>query len=424
LYSDTKHPVSESNNKTLTTFRALRYSSFRYLWLGQLGHSATMWMEQVVRPLLILELTGSALQVGLVVSLRMLPQLVLGLLAGVLADRYDKRFILMFSQIITLFMHIILALLLLTGYLTVWHVYVTAVISGASMAFNQPARQTLIPRLVPREMLLNAISLNTAAMNIMRILGASLAGLLLIFFDYGQVYLFNAAIYVVVIWMTYKIKVDKSVLETSSDKASKNKTTILSDLTDGFRYISHKPVLFYLIGLGLLLFIFGQPYQQVFIPLLALNVLHTGRSGAGWILAFSGIGALAGSFIIASVKQVNKRGLLLMGLLIVLGISLVLLAQSQWFPLSVLAVIIAGGANTAYMALNTLLLLEQSSPEYQGRVISLGNLNMGLVSLGALLAGVVAETLGPQSGLTVLATAFIVFTVLMFLIVRPLRKIN
>ena len=107
---------------------------------------------------MMLELTGSALQVGLVISLRMIPQLVFGLLAGVIADRYDKRNILLVSQVITLLMHLALALLLLTGYLAVWHVYATAFISGASMAFNQPARQALVPRLVPQEVLMNAIS--------------------------------------------------------------------------------------------------------------------------------------------------------------------------------------------------------------------------------------------------------------------------
>ncbi|MCG6534242.1 MAG: MFS transporter, partial [Syntrophales bacterium LBB04] len=144
------------------TFRALRFSAYRYLWLGQLGHSATMWMEQVVRPLLILELTRSALQVGFVVAVRMVPQFLFGLLAGVVADRYNKRRVLMVSQMVTMLMNLILAALILLGKIEVWHVFVTAFISGGSMAFNQPARQALIPRLVPSDLILNAVALNTA----------------------------------------------------------------------------------------------------------------------------------------------------------------------------------------------------------------------------------------------------------------------
>ena len=405
-----------ANNKRLTTFASLKYSGYRYLWLGQLGHSATMWMEQVVRPLLILELTGSALQVGLVVSLRMIPQLLFGLLAGVIADRYNKRRVLMLSQMITLLTHVAMAVLLLTGNLEVWHVYVTAIIAGASMAFNQPARQSMVPRLVPPETLLNALSLNTAAMNIMRIFGASLAGVLLIFFDYGEVFSLNAIIFIFVIWTTYKIK----LTETSTEK----RTSLAADFAEGFRYVFRNPVLLYIVILALLIFIFGLPYQQVFIPLLALDVLEIGRSGAGWLLAFTGIGALIGSLTVASLRQVSRRGMILMGMLILLSAALVLLAQSRWFALSAVAAIFAGGAGTAFLAFTTSLLLEKSPPAFHGRVVSLMSLDRGLVSIGAIIAGALAEGMGPQWGLTVLAGACIAFTILMFLFLRPLRKIS
>ncbi|MBN1367433.1 MAG: MFS transporter [Dehalococcoidales bacterium] len=411
---------ADSDKRKLTTFIALKFPGYRYLWLGQTGHSATMWMEQVVRPLLILELTGSALQVGLVVSIRMIPQLLFGLLAGVIADRYDKRKVLMLSQTITLLTHVVMATLLLTGNLEVWHVYVTAFIAGSSMAFNQPARQSLVPRLVPPEVLLNAFSLNTAAMNITRVFGASLAGILLIFFNYGQVFLLNALIFVFVIWTTYKIKMNKNV----PGDTPQTQTTLLTDFTDGFRYILRNPVLLYLVALALLLFIFGLPYQQVFIPLIALDVLEIGRSGAGWLLAFTGVGALIGSLTIASVTQLKGRGFILMGLLLVFGASLGLLAQSRWFAISALALVITGGTATAFLTLTTSLLLEKTLPAYHGRVVSLMSLDRGLVSLGAILAGALAESLGPRYGLTILAGACIVFTVLMFLLFRSLRKIS
>jgi MFS family permease len=413
LRNNNKEPLTGSKNREITTFRALSYSSYRYLWLGQLGHSATMWMEQVIRPLLMLELTGSALQVGLVVSLRMIPQLLFGLLAGVIADRYNKRLVLILSQAITLLTHVALAVLLLTGHLEVWHVYATAFIAGASMAFNQPARQAIVPRLVPPEMLLNALSLNTAAMNIMRVFGASLAGVLLIFFDYGQIFLLNALIFVFVIWTTYKIKLPENVPENTPQ----HQTTLFSDFADGFHYIFRNPVLLYLVALALVIFIFGLPYQQVFIPLLALDVLEIGRSGAGWLLAFSGVGALIGSLTIASIRQLNRRGLILMGLLVCLGASLALLAQSHWFPLSAFALVIAGGTGTAFLALSTSLLLEKSPPAYHGRVMSLMSLDRGLVSIGAILAGALAEGLGPQSGLTILAAICVACTVMMFLFI-------
>jgi len=379
------------------TFRALRYPDFRYLWLGQLAHSAAMWMEQVVRPLLILELTGSALQVGFVVATRMVPQLIFGLLAGVVADRYDKRLVLMASQTVTMAMHFLLAVLLLTGKIETWHVFVTAFISGGSMAFNQPTRQSMIPRIVPAEIMLNAISLNTAAMNLMRILGAGLAGVLLIFLDYGQIYLLNAVISLYVIWTTTQIALTEHTPAPGVivEAGAAAKTSILHDLLEGFRYMAGNRRVFQLAGMALVLFVIGMPYQQVFVPLLALDVLQVGRSGAGWMLALIGIGSLIASLTMASVRHLHRRGLIL-----------------------------AGCMTTAYHSLNVSLLLEQTSLQFQGRVLSLMSLDRGFVSVGAVISGALAETLGPQFGLAIIALACIAVTLQIYFFVPTLRKIN
>jgi MFS family permease len=426
--SHEKKEISEKKGiKMPATFRALRFPGYRYLWLGQLGHSATMWMEQVVRPLLILELTHSPLQVGFVVAVRMVPQLLFGLLAGVVADRYNKRRVLMSSQVVTMTMHLVLALLILTRRIEVWQVFVTAFISGGSIAFNQPARQSLIPRLVPSDLMLNAIALNTAAMNTMRVLGASLAGVLLIFLDYGEVYLLNALLFIYVIWTTAKITLLEKVSGPDLPEEKPElveKTSILQDLLEGFRYMADNRLVLYLVGMALVVFLIGFPYQQVFVPLLALNVLHIGRSGAGWMLALTGVGALIGSLTMASLKKLPSRGSVLMGFIVGLGLALVILSQSQWFILSAIALIFAGGMTTAYNSLNISLLFEQSPRNFHGRVLSLMSLDRGFVSVGAVLAGGLAETLGPQLGLAVMALSCIGITVLIFFFVPAIRKIN
>lgn len=384
-------------------------------------------MEQVVRPLLILELTHSPLQVGLVVAVRMVPQFLFGLLAGVIADRYNKRLVLLGSQFLTLTMHLILALLILSGKIAVWQVFVTAFISGGSMAFNQPARQTLIPSLVPSEILLNAIALNTAAMNTMRVLGAGMAGLLLIYFDYGQVYLLNAVLFVFVLWTTVRIgSVEKSPAKDQPGLTAKPRksTSILQDLLEGFRYMGANRRVLYLVAMALILFLIGQPYQQVFVPLLALKVLHIGRSGAGWMLALTGIGALIGSLTMASVKKLRRRGLILMSFLCIFGSALILLSQSQRFLFSAAALILAGGMTTAYNSLNLSLLIEETPREFYGRVISLMSLDRGFVSLGAVLAGGLAEALGPQLGLFSLALSCLALTAIFFFTVPAIRKLT
>lgn len=427
LRTEKKEPPDKKGTKMPATFRALRFPGYRYLWLGQLGHSATMWMEQVVRPLLILELTRSPLQVGLVVSVRMVPQLLFGLLAGVVADKYNKRLVLMASQLVTMMMHLLLAILILSGSLEVWHVFVTAFISGGSMAFNQPARQSLIPRLVPSDIMLNAIALNTAAMNTMRVLGAGLAGVLLIFLNYGEVYLLNALIFIFVLWTTLKITFKENSPSPGlslKDPGKVEKTSLLQDLLEGFRYMASNRLVLYLVGMALIIFVIGFPYYQVFIPLLALKVLHIGRSGAGWMLALTGVGALIGSLTIASIKQLPRRGLFLMIFLVVFGSALFLLSQSRSISLSAIGLIVAGSMTTTYNSLNISLLFEQSPPNYHGRVLSLMSLDRGFVSVGAVLAGGLAETLGPQYGLAVLALTCIGLTLLIFFLIPAIRKME
>ncbi len=409
------------------TFQALGHRGFRYLWMGQLGHSAALWMEQVVRPLLILELTHSPLQVGLVVSVRMIPQLLFGLLAGVVADRYERLRVLMVSQLISMTMHLALAFLLFSGRIAVWQVFATAFISGASMAFNQPARQTLIPALVPGDMVLNAVALNTAAMNVMRVFGAGLAGVLLISFDYGQVYLLNALLFIFVLWTTQRIQ---TVLGLPTDSTSREKIqargikTLFQDLIEGFRYMGENRLVLSLVGLAMILFVIGFPYHQVFIPLIALKVFQIGRPGAGWMLALTGIGALTGSLVMASIKKLKKRGLFLMFFLVAFGTALIVLSQSRWLIISSMALIFAGAMTTAYHSLNISLLLEKTPREFQGRVLSLMSLDRGLVSLGAVVAGGLAEALGPRFGLLAMALACILFTFLFFIFFPTLKRLN
>ncbi len=411
--------------KIPATFRALRFPNYRYMWQGQLGHSAAVWMEQVIRPLLMLELTGAPIQVGLVVAVRMAPQLIFGLLAGAAADRYDKRRILLATQWITLSMHLILAVLILTGNLQIWHVFITAFIAGASMAFNQPARQSMIPRLVPPDALLNAIALNTTAINIMRVLGAGLAGALLVFMDYGQVYLMNAVIFLYVIWATRQIAFKESARSAPDSAAHAGHAAGLArDLLAGFRYMQANAVVLHLVGLGLVIFVVGSPYQQVFVPLLALDVLKIGRAGAGGLLACSGVGSLIGSLAIASLQKLPRRGLTLMACIVLFGLALLLLAFSRSVVLSATALIIAGMMTTAYNSLNVSLLVENSAAEYHGRVLSLLSLDRGFVSLGAVIAGVLAQACGPLIGLAILALACIALTSAICAMSPAIRKIK
>lgn len=258
-------------------------------------------------------------------------------------------------------------------------------------------------------------------MNLMRVAGAGLAGLLLILFDYGEVYLLDAVIYAGAIWTTLQMSAPQ---ETSNGTQGRRHGSLMKEFAEGFRYINKNRAALYLVGMALVLFVLGQPYQQVFVPLLAINVLDIGRSGAGWMLALTGVGALIGSLTVASWGSLPHRGLLMMGLLAFFSLALILLSLSGSLPLSAVALILAGGMTTSYMALNNSLLLEQAPPQFHGRIMSLMSLDRGMISIGAILSGAMAELLGPQMGLMVLAGLCLGLTILLFLLAPALRKMS
>lgn len=399
------------------TFTSLRHRDYRFLWLGQVGHSACLWMEQVIRPVLILELTDSALMVGLVVATRMSPMLVFGLLAGVAADRFDKRRILLTCQTVTMSMYFLLAFLVLSGVVEPWHVFATALVSGTSMSFNQPARQSLVPRLVPDEDLLNAISLNTAAMNVMRIAGGGLAGVLLIPLGVGAVYFLNGIIYVGVMATTLAMRIP------STAAAARPKESWLDDLKEGIGFAVKNRVVLYVMAPALILFVFGFPYQSVFVPLLAVKTLGLGESGVGWLVATTGVGALAGSLTMASRRGLRRRGALMLMFLGGFSGALLLLSLSNWLAMAMVALLITGSMGVSYMALTNTIILELTPKELHGRVLSLMSLDRGLVPLGAILAGVLASSLGPQQGLMVMAIICLLLTAAMATMAPALRRL-
>jgi MFS family permease len=405
-------PAATAKRGRFSTFRALRHRDYRFLWFGQLGHSASQWMEQVIRPVLVYELTESATAVAWVVFMRMLPVLLFGVLAGAAADRFDKKRILFVTQNITASMHFLLAFLVLSGRVELWQIYATAMVSGAAFAFNQPARQTIIPRIVPPDDLLNAVALNTAAMNFMRIGGGAIAGILLIALSIGGVYLLNGVIYLGVIALTVMMHVPR-------DAPRVRRSSLLGDLVEGFKYVQTNRAVGGLVLLALILYVFGMPYQQVFVPLVAFRIFELDRSWVGWMLSFTGLGAIVGSLVVASRTEYRRPGLALGINLVVFGSALLVIALSRWLPLTLLALAVAGSMTVSFMALTNTLLLSATPPALQGRVMSLMSLDRGIIPAGALLAGVLAESFGVRIGIALMAIVLLILAGLAIVLLIP-----
>lgn len=402
----------------ITTFYSLRFRDFRYMWQGQIGASASQWMEQLARPFLILELTDSYFLVGLIAATRMLPMLLIGLWAGVLADRMNKKRILQACQTVTFVSHGATAILLFAGLIEPWMVFLGTFATGSAQAFNQPARASLIPRLVPRYCLANALGLNSAAFGSMRVGGPAIGGAILAVSGFEYLYLAQTLIYVWVLWTTSMIQVEST--ETRRDRPS-----MFKELLEGFGILKTDRTILYIMILAVSLFLFGMPFQTVFIPLIAVSSLDMTESEAGILISVVGLGALLGALVIATVgDSVRRQGLLMIVFIVVFSLALILFARGGSLVTAVPALLIAGAMQTSFNSLNNAFVLGRTPPEMHGRVMSLFSLDRGLVPLGATLAGALAASMGPETALTIMATICLVNTLLVALLVPAIRRVG
>jgi MFS family permease len=394
-------------------FRSLKNRSFRYLWFGQVLSATAMHADMVARSWLVWDLTGSTTSVASVLVARAIPMLILGLIGGVAADRFNRRKMLMVIQVWTLIMHIIMATLLLTDVIELWHVYVLAFGLGAGMAMNQPVRTSIIPNLVDRKDMINAMSLNSIAINSTRLGGPALIALLIAATDVGWAYIWSASAFAVVIWTTTRI----AIPEITSRKPRGNPMT---QLMEGFVYIGRHRVILALVMLGLGPLSIGFAHQ-VLLPQLVEQRYGYGIGLMGVLTSVGAIGGLTAGLFIASRQNVGHKGRLM--LLATLSYGLVLLgfagASVVWmaFPL----IIWIGASQTLFRAGNSATLMEVTPDRLRGRIISATLLDTALSPAAGIAAGIVADRWGVSAGYALLS-AGVLSVLALTLIIYPRIK--
>jgi MFS family permease len=293
----------------------------------------------------------------------------------------------------------ILATLTITGLVQIWMVLVIAVGRGIVLSFNQPARQSLISELVPREDLKNAIALNSATLNLTRVLGPTIGGLMIATIGVAGAFYLNAITFLAVLY-------GLALMRFPERRARPTKSGVLSDLAGGLRYLSRRPTLRMLVVLALLPMVLGVPYQTM-LTVFASDVLRVGGGGLGILTACSGIGAVLGALWVAANAQRLRLGRLMLYGLIGFGAALVIFSLSGWFWLSVLALVGVGIGQQVYMASNNALIQTNVEEEYRGRIVSTLFLNRSMVPLGTMLAGVGTAIFGVQATTASMAAALL-----------------
>ncbi len=372
--------------RSLPAFRALRHRNFRWYWLSTSAQAGARGMQFFVLGWLVLELTDSVSQLGLVIFLYGVPNLALMLLGGVLADRWERRLLLLVSQGLTAAIIFVLGILTAADLISLWHIYTASFMMGIIQGLNMPSRMAIVSDLVDRDDLMNAVSLNMAVMNGGRVLGPVVAGGIIEVSGIGPALFMNAAIALMgVVFLL-------AVTEISRPPAAE-KTTIFRDLTDGVRYFLGSPVALTVIGMGFALGFFGMPYIQV-LPAFAKESLEAGAAGAGFLLTAAGVGSLAGAMILASMGNFQRKNWLLMASALTFAVSLFVFAWSSWYWVSWAILLFVGLGSMTYISTTTTVLQLTAPREIHGRLLSIWTLSAALMFIGSLPMGVVADTLG------------------------------
>jgi MFS family permease len=391
----------------------LAYREFRLLWLGQLCQASASFGERVTRSWLAFDLTGSAFQLGTLELTRGVASLVLGMWGGVLADRFDKRTLLMVIQAWTFAFYAAMAWLVFSGGLQLWHLYASAIGLSLSAAVNQPVRTSLVPSLVPETLIINAMSLNSIATNATRMAAPiTIAALIQLTGNGGWGYLVSGGLYFLVMVFTWLIR----TIDLGGDRGG----SMLASLVQGWVFIvRNRPVLTqFLIGFGPLTI--GFTYQAMLV-VYTTDTLHQGAAAYGALYSCAGLGALLGGLAVASRGAVLRRGHLLLaaGVLngaAMLGMGALGLLPSTW-PLFVAAIpllMLAGGSQTSFRAANNGLLLAVTPRELRGRVMSLDEVFRSSGTLIAPIVGALADGTNAAVAMAVIGVGCLVVLAAVF----------
>ena len=384
------------------TFRALGTRNFRYFFIGQAVSASGTWMQKIGQAWLVLELTGSGTLLGVTAALQQLPTLVVGPWSGLLADRTDKRRLLIVTQSLSGALALVLGCLLLTDLVEMWMVLVLATLLGTTEALDRPARQAFVSTMVGQEHLTNAVLLNSIVMNSARVVGPSIAGVLIATAGLATTFLVNAASFTAVVLALVLMRVDELLPSTPIARQP-------GQLREGFRYVRANPELVAPLSLMTVAGLFAYEWT-VTLPLLARDAFDGDASTFGIMYTAMGLGAVVGGLAVAGTMQANVKALLRTAW--IFSVLMLALSFTPSLTTALLVLLVLGGASITLKSLANALLQLRARPEMRARVLALLSVATGgTTPIGAPLVGWTAETFGVRTAVAIGAVATALATI-------------
>jgi len=386
---------------------AFRYRDFLLVWIGSLSGSSSYWGLIVARGVLVLDITDSAASVGIVTFAAMAPRFVVPPFAGYLADRFTRRSVLIGSYAANMLLGVALTVLVFMGDIQVWQLMLLSTLNGAARTFQMTATQALVPNLIPRPVLMNAVALNYATVHGTRLIGPGLLVPLMLLANPGYAFLGATMFYVVGLIFVLGIR-------TRSSGGIQKGQSLSAGMGEAIVHVYRNPdlrMLFLLIALHCSL---TMSFESI-LPIYSRDVIDAGGAGVSYLMMGVGSGALVAVLIIAGIRTEWAKGRMLLAMGVISGVSLLGLALAPNLPLAVLSAAVMGGSQSGFMAISNSMVQSLSPDTLRGRISGLNQINIGGTMAAVNLAnGFLADAKGPETALYTLGTFFIAVMLLSF----------
>ncbi len=406
---------SESIRPGTGTFAALRYRNYRLFWAGNAISFIGDWLDQIALNWLVITTTNDPVMLGLVNLGRGLPIMLFALFGGVIADRFDRRRLLIFTQALAMVVAAGLAVVVAFFESAIWMILILATCRGLIVAFNLPARHALIYSLVPREAMASAVSLNSVTINMAKIIGPLASAAIISSLGITACFIANALSFTAVMAMLLMIDLPRNTVERKEE-------SLLASLVGGFDYMRREPMLLMLVLVALVPTFFCQPYIQ-FLAVFAAQVFDTGAGGLGFMTALAATGSIVGGLMAARMQRDARRGSIMLVFMGLFGVFLILFAMAPNLYLALPVLFAAGAMHIAYNSSNNTILQLAVEDEYRGRVLSSLFMTRGLMPLGTAAMALLAAATGPRFAMASMAAVVVVFALVLWFRMPRLRRL-
>ena len=390
------------------TFASLKHKNFRLFFAGQTVSLIGTWVHQTALSWLIYNITGSKFMLGLISALASLPMFFFSIWGGVIADRFPKRKTLIATQTVSMVLVAVLAALVLLNIYKIWHIIVISVLLGVNFAVDMPVRQSFLIDITGKEDLMNGIALNSSIVNLARVLGPALAGIIMVKYGISWCFVINSLSFLAVIVALCYLKIPQIPIKERTE-------SIVQYIISGFRYVKHNKMILEAMIIMALMGIFGWSYALL-IPALAKDVFLKGEHGYALLVSANGLGALIGALFVAYIGNSPNKRRIMNGGIYFFSVMVFLLSFSKVYWVSLILIAGAGMGLLVYFSSCTTLIQSSVDDSVRGRVMGIWALVFGgMMPIGNLFAGVFAEYFGVPATLLLSSIICPIFTLLLSL---------